>query len=100
MDLLEYDSKINVKPFLKALLNQRETFYEYNIDIFKDFFTVLSIAKHMLARFSEMYYQYEFKSDMNSIKIDRDILKLKLKIILIVIGKRKEGVFLYHQQIY
>ena len=37
IDLLEYYNKINVKPFLQTLLNQRETYYEYNIDILKDF---------------------------------------------------------------
>ena len=58
MDLFEYYNRIDVKPFLQVLLNQRETFYELNIDILKDFVTVSSIAKHMLARFSEMYYQY------------------------------------------
>ena len=53
LDLLEYYNKIDVKLFLEAFLIQRKTFNEYNIDIFKDFFTVSSIAKHMLARFSE-----------------------------------------------
>ena len=45
MDLLEYYNKIDIKPFLQALLNQRETFYEFNINIFKDFLTGSSIAK-------------------------------------------------------
>ena len=58
MDLLEYYNKLDVKPFLEALLVQREAFYEFNIDIFKDFFTVSSIAKNMLARFPEKYYEY------------------------------------------
>ena len=40
MDLLEYYNKIDVKLFLQALLNQRETFYDFNIYIFKDFYTV------------------------------------------------------------
>ena len=47
LDLLEYYNKIDVKPFLEALLIQRETFYEYNLDIFKDFVIVSSIAKHV-----------------------------------------------------
>ena len=51
MDLLEYYNKIDVKQFLQALLNQTDTLYNFNIDLFKDFFTVSSIAKHMLARF-------------------------------------------------
>ena len=33
----------------------------------------------MLERFSEMYYQYEFKSDMNSIKIDREYIETKIR---------------------
>ena len=80
LDQLEYYNKIDVKPFLEALLIQRETFYEYNIDIFKDFFTVSSIAKHILARFSEIYYQRdEFKPDTKSIEIDREYIETKIR---------------------
>ena len=80
MDLLEYYNKIDVKPFLQALLNQRETFYEFNIDIFKDFFTVSSIAKHMLARFSEMYYQYQIIDSVVSIKTDNEYIEKNQKL--------------------
>ena len=79
MDLLEYYNKIDVKPFMHTLLYQRETFYEFNIDIFKHFFIVSSIAKHMLARFSEMYYQCQIKPDMASIKIDREYIETNIR---------------------
>ena len=68
MNFLEYYNKIDVEPFLQALLHQREIFYEFNIDILKDFFTVSLIAKQMLARFSEMYYQYQITDYLVSIK--------------------------------
>ena len=72
---------------MQALLNQQETFYEFNIDIFKDFFTVSSIAKHLLARFSEMYYQYQRTSisetlitgSVVSIKTDNEYIETKIK---------------------
>ena len=89
MDLLEYYNKLDVKLFLQALFNQRETFYEFNIDIFKDFFTVSSIAKHMLARISEMFYQRIDggpkdlslpNPEVASIKIDREYIETKIKI--------------------
>ena len=75
MDALEYYNKIDVKPFLQALLNQRETLYEFNIDIFKDFFTVSLIAKYMLAKFSKMYYQYQITEFVVSIKTDNEYIE-------------------------
>ena len=88
MDLLEYYNKMYVKPLLQAVSNQRETFYEFNIDIFKDFFTVSSIAKHMLAIFSEIYYQYRINTEsilgglnstVASTKIDREYIVTKIR---------------------
>ncbi|MCP6770031.1 hypothetical protein NL529_34800, partial [Klebsiella pneumoniae] len=50
-DLLEFYNNLDVKPFLNALLNQREQLYAFYIDQFKDFFTISQIAKHILAEF-------------------------------------------------
>jgi hypothetical protein len=77
MDLLEYYNTLDVEPFLEALQIQRETFYQYDIDIFKDFFTVSSIAKHMLCKFSEKHYVYKepktSDKPLNYSKIDMKI---------------------------
>ena len=55
-------------------MNQRETFDKFNIYIFKYFFTVSSIAKHLLARFLEMYYQYQIADFVVSIKTENEYI--------------------------
>lgn len=59
MDLLRYYNNLDVKPFLEAVLNHREFFYDLNIDMFKDGFSLPALAEKIM--FS--YELEEFNND-------------------------------------
>ena len=54
LDLLRYYNNLDVKPFLEAVINQRKFFYDLNIDMFKDGFSLPSLAEKIM-------FSYEFK---------------------------------------
>ena len=66
MDLLKYYNNLDVKPFLEAVLYHRKFFYNMNIDMFKDGFSLPALAEKI------MFY-YELK------EFNEDFIKKQLK---------------------
>lgn len=47
-DLLKYYNNLDVKPFLEAVINQRNFFYEIQIDMFKDGFSLPGLSEKVM----------------------------------------------------
>jgi hypothetical protein len=64
-DLLKYYNNLDVKPFLEAVLNHRQFFYDLNIDMLKDGFSLPAIAEKI-----EFYYELkEFNEEFINVEL-------------------------------
>ena len=53
-DLLKFYNNLDVKPFLQSILNHRKFFYDLNLEMFKDGFSLPALAEKIM-------FSYEFK---------------------------------------
>ena len=61
-DLLEWYNNLDVVPMLKACLKQKEFFYTFNLDMYKDAFSLPGLSENIL-------YQFSIKDFDNFIKM-------------------------------
>jgi hypothetical protein len=59
-DLLKFYNNLDVKPFLEAVVNQREFFYKLNIDMFKDGMSLPGLAEKIMFSFEFQEFNDEF----------------------------------------
>ena len=72
-DLLEFYNNLDVKPFLEAILNNRQFFYDLNIDMFKDGMSLPALAEKIM-------FSYEFQ-DFNNEFIKKEIPESKYELL-------------------
>ena len=50
-DLLKWYNNLDVRPMLKACLKQKELYYTFKLDMYKDAFSLPGLAEHILYQF-------------------------------------------------
>jgi len=84
MDLLKYYNNLDVKPFLEAVLNHRKFFYDMNIDMFKDGFSLPALAEKImfyyeLKDFNENFIKKQLKYNAVNSSYLYENIKMKIK---------------------
>lgn len=63
-DLLKFYNNLDVKPFLEAVINQRNFFYDLNIDMFKDGMSLPGLSEKILFSFAFKEFNEEFINEL------------------------------------
>ena len=62
-DLLKWYNNLDVGPLLKACLKQKEFYYTYELDMYKDGFTLPSLSENILFQFSQLGFKEYLKQE-------------------------------------
>ena len=61
LDLLKFYNNRDVEPFVKACVEYRNFFYAYNLEMYKDAFTLSGLAAKIMNQYSLPDHLFEFK---------------------------------------
>jgi hypothetical protein len=75
-DLLEYYNKMDVVPFTKAIMKQKEVFYTHKLDMHKDGITLSGLAQVILAKMMT----YETTESTHQVELNPPIELIRAKI--------------------
>src|SRR5271166_1587966 len=64
-DLLKWYNNLDVRPMLKACLKQKEFFYSFDLDMYKDGFTLPGLSKTVLFQFAQKGFKEYLKQEPN-----------------------------------
>ena len=64
-DLLKWYNNLDVRPMLKACLKQKEFFYSFDLDMYKDGFTLPGLSKTILFQFAQKGFKEYLKQEPN-----------------------------------
>ena len=64
-DLLKWYNNLDVGPMLKACLKQKEFYYMFNLDMYKDGFSLPGLSENILFQFSQQGFQEYLKQEPN-----------------------------------
>lgn len=73
-DLLEHYATMDVKPLLEACLKQRELFYDFKLEMFKDAMTLPGLSQQVLNKF--MFKKFEEMMEMKLGEIENKSMEL------------------------
>jgi hypothetical protein len=62
-DLLKWYNNLDVGPMLKACLKQKEFYYTFNLDMYKDGFSLPGLSENILFQFSQEGFQEYLKEE-------------------------------------
>jgi len=62
-DLLKWYNNLDVGPMLKACLRQKEFYYTFNLDMYKDGFSLPGLSENILFQFSQEAFQEYLKEE-------------------------------------
>src|SRR5271154_5096294 len=60
-DLLKWYNNLDVRPFLKACLKQKEFYYAFELDMYKDGFTLPGLSENILFQFAQKGFKEYLK---------------------------------------
>jgi hypothetical protein len=83
-DLLQWYNNLDVRPMLKACLKQKEIFYSFKLDMYKDAFSLPALSENIL-------YQFQLQGFDEYLKQKPEIPKKPLKLSNDEIEKRIDG---------
>ena len=83
-DLLEWYNNLDVRPMLEACLKNKEFYYGFGIDMYKDGFSLPSLAETILYQFSIKDFDAYLTKDMpknecTNVMIDDSVLSNKIR---------------------
>ena len=61
-DLLKWYNNLDVSPLLRACLKQKEFYYKFDLDTYKDGFSLPGLSKNILFQFAQKGFQEYLKS--------------------------------------
>uniref|UniRef100_A0A1I7WI47 C2H2-type domain-containing protein n=1 Tax=Heterorhabditis bacteriophora TaxID=37862 RepID=A0A1I7WI47_HETBA len=92
-NLLEWYNNLDVRPLLKACLKQKEFFYNFKLDMYKDAVSLPGLSEHILYQFQiqgfEEYLKKTSAKTSYTLNIDEDILE---KRFITIISKIKNQI--------
>ena len=62
-DLLKWYNNLDVRPMLKACLKQKEFFYSFDLDMYKDGFTLPALSETILFQFAQKGFKEYLKQE-------------------------------------
>ena len=62
-DLLKWYNNLDVGPMLKACLKQKEFYYKFKLDMYKDGFSLPGLSENILFRFSQLGFSEYLKQE-------------------------------------
>jgi len=74
-DLLAWYNNLDVRPMLEACLKQKEFYYQFKIDMYKDGFSLPSLAEVILYQFSIKDFDEYLKINHHQITIQKYMIR-------------------------
>jgi hypothetical protein len=86
-DLLEYYANLDVKPLIEACTKQRENFYEFRIEMYKDTITLSSLSQIISCKFIHREFDKMWNERKKIVSIPK-VIRNQLQISEIVLQRR------------